>query len=50
MEQELHDLARQMALPEVQSDETLHARLLTRYAELQELYEHAEGYTYENWG
>ncbi len=48
-EQELHDLARQMALPEVQSDETLHARLLTRYAELQELYEHAEGYTYENW-
>ena len=47
-EQELHDLARQMALPEVQSDETLHARLLTRYAELQELYEHAEGYTYEN--
>ncbi len=47
-EQELHDLARQMALPEVQSDETLHADLLTRYAELQELYEHAEGYTYEN--
>jgi len=47
-EQELHDLARQMALPEVQSDETLHSRLLTRYAELQELYEHAEGYTYEN--
>jgi ATP-binding cassette subfamily F protein 3 len=47
-EQELHDLARQMALPEVQSDETLHTRLLTRYAELQELYEHAEGYTYEN--
>jgi ATP-binding cassette subfamily F protein 3 len=47
-EQELHDLARQMALPEVQSDEMLHTHLLTRYAELQELYEHAEGYTYEN--
>src|SRR5260370_20023667 len=47
-EQELHELARQMALPEVQSDETLHNNLLTRYAELQELYEHAEGYTYEN--
>ena len=47
-EQELHELAHQMALPEVQSDETLHNNLLTRYAELQELYEHAEGYTYEN--
>jgi ATP-binding cassette subfamily F protein 3 len=47
-EQELHDLARQMALPEVQSDDTLHTHLLARYAELQELYEHAEGYTYEN--
>ena len=47
-EQELHDLAHQMALPEVQNDEALHNNLLTRYAELQELYEHAEGYTYEN--
>lgn len=47
-EQELHDLAHQMALSEVQNDEALHNNLLTRYAELQELYEHAEGYTYEN--
>ncbi len=47
-EQELHNYAHQMALPEVQSDETLYNNLLTRYAELQELYEHAEGYTYEN--
>ncbi|HWS82720.1 MAG TPA: ABC-F family ATP-binding cassette domain-containing protein [Ktedonobacteraceae bacterium] len=47
-EQELHNYAHQMALPEVQSDETLYNNLLTRYAELQELYEHAEGYTCEN--
>jgi ATP-binding cassette subfamily F protein 3 len=47
-EQELHELAHQMALSEAQSNETLHNDLLTRYAELQELYEHAGGYTYEN--
>lgn len=47
-EQELHELAHQMALPEVQSDEMLYNDLLARYAELQHLYEHAGGYTYEN--
>jgi len=47
-EQELHELAHQMALSEVQSNETLHHNLLIRYAELQELYEHGGGYTYEN--
>src|SRR4051794_35641747 len=33
-EQELHELAHQMALSEVQSNETLHQNLLIRYAEL----------------
>ncbi len=47
-EQELHEFAHQMALPEVQRDTTLHTSLLTQYAEMQELYEHAGGYTYEN--
>src|SRR5260370_36082630 len=37
-----------MGLQDVKSDETVHNNLLTRYAELQELYEHAEGYTCEN--
>src|SRR5689334_17120638 len=47
-EQELHELAHQMTFPDIQSDETLYNDLLTRYAQLQHLYEHAGGYTYEN--
>ena len=47
-EQELADLAVQMASPQIQHDQALHEQLLQRYSRLQERYEHAGGYTYEN--
>ncbi len=47
-EQDLNTLAQEMAAPATQQDNTLHERLLARYAELQARYEHAGGYTYEN--
>src|SRR5258708_30387950 len=47
-EQELNELAIEMASPTAQSDSTLHDQLLARYDELQTRFEHAGGYTYEN--
>ncbi|QBD78088.1 ABC transporter ATP-binding protein [Ktedonosporobacter rubrisoli] len=47
-EQELSELATQMASSQAQQDNQLHEQLLARYADLQTRYEHAGGYTYEN--
>ncbi len=47
-EQELHDLAQEMASPAIQENQALHAELLARYDDLQTRYEHGGGYTYEN--
>lgn len=45
-ERTLGELAQQLAAPGVDQQE--HADLLTRYAELQQQFEHAGGYTYEH--
>lgn len=47
-EHELQVLAHKMASSSTQSDSALHEQLLRRYDELQNRYEHAGGYTYEN--
>jgi ATP-binding cassette subfamily F protein 3 len=47
-EQELSELALQLATPAAQDDRVLHEQLLTRYDELQTRFEHAGGYTYEH--
>ncbi|GAC1379731.1 MAG: ABC-F family ATP-binding cassette domain-containing protein [Ktedonobacteraceae bacterium] len=47
-EQKLNELAHELATPTAQGDAVLHAQLLQRYDELQMLFEHAGGYTYEN--
>ena len=47
-EQELGELALELAAPEAQNDTVLHERLLNRYDELQTSLEHVGGYTYEN--
>jgi ATP-binding cassette subfamily F protein 3 len=47
-EQELNELAHQLAIPVVQNELTQHEQLLQRYADLQLRFEHAGGYTYEN--
>lgn len=47
-EQELNELAHQLAIPIVQNELTQHEQLLQRYADLQLRFEHAGGYTYEN--
>src|SRR6266700_3499318 len=47
-EQEMHQLGEEMALPDVQGNQSLHEQLLARYADLQARYEHEGGYTYEN--
>jgi ATP-binding cassette, subfamily F, member 3 len=47
-EQELNDLAQELASPAALADNELHEQLLTHYAELQTRFEHAGGYTYEN--
>jgi ATP-binding cassette subfamily F protein 3 len=46
-EQELSDLAQELASPAALADTELHEQLLARYAELQTRFEHAGGYTYE---
>jgi ATP-binding cassette, subfamily F, member 3 len=47
-EQELNELAHQLAIPVAQNELTQHEQLLQRYADLQLRFEHAGGYTYEN--
>jgi ATP-binding cassette, subfamily F, member 3 len=47
-EQELTELAQELATSAGTSDPALHEQLLQRYAELQHRLEHADGYTYEN--
>ena len=47
-EQELNELAHQLATPAAQNELTQHEQLLQRYADLQVRFEHAGGYTYEN--
>jgi ATP-binding cassette subfamily F protein 3 len=47
-EQELHQLAQSLAAPDALADQDLHARLLAQYADLQQRFEHAGGYTYEH--
>ncbi|MFL5694075.1 MAG: ABC-F family ATP-binding cassette domain-containing protein, partial [Ktedonobacteraceae bacterium] len=47
-EQELNELAHQLAIPGVQNELTQHEQLLQCYADLQLRFEHAGGYTYEN--
>ena len=47
-EQELGELALELATPAAQEDAGLHERLLNRYDELQTNFEHMGGYTYEN--
>lgn len=47
-EQELNELAHQLAIPGVENELTQHEQLLQRYADLQLRFEHAGGYTYEN--
>jgi ATP-binding cassette, subfamily F, member 3 len=47
-EQELGELALELATPAAQNDAVLHAQLLNRYDELQTSFEHVGGYTYEN--
>ncbi len=47
-EQELGELALELATPTAQNDTDLHEQLLNRYDELQTSFEHMGGYTYEN--
>jgi len=47
-EQELGELALELASPDAQNDTVLHEQLLNRYDELQTKFEHMGGYTYEN--
>ena len=47
-EQELGELALELATPAAQEDADLHEQLLSRYDELQTSFEHLGGYTYEN--
>jgi len=47
-EQELGELALELATPAAQEDADLHEQLLSRYDELQTSFEHMGGYTYEN--
>ncbi len=47
-EQELGELALELATPTAQNDTFLHEQLLNRYDELQTSFEHMGGYTYEN--
>jgi ATP-binding cassette subfamily F protein 3 len=47
-EQELGELALELASPGAQNDRVLHEQLLNRYDELQTSFEHMGGYTYEN--
>jgi len=47
-EQELAEIALELATPAAQNDTVLHERLLGRYDELQTSFEHRGGYTYEN--
>ena len=47
-EQELGELALELASPDAQNDTVLHEQLLNRYDELQTSFEHLGGYTYEN--
>src|SRR5215471_20931680 len=47
-EQELGELALELATPAAQEDTDLHERLLNSYDELQTNFEHMGGYTYEN--
>src|SRR2546429_6800051 len=47
-EQELGELALELATPAAQNDTVLHEQLLNRYDELQTSFEHMGGYTYEN--
>ncbi len=47
-EQELGELALELATPATQNDPVLHQQLLNRYDELQTSFEHMGGYTYEN--
>jgi ATP-binding cassette subfamily F protein 3 len=47
-EQELSELAVELATPIAQNDSVLHEQLLNRYDELQTSFEHMGGYTYEN--
>ena len=47
-ERELNQLELALAVPEGEADTAEHDQLLQRYADLQVLFEHAGGYTYEN--
>ncbi|MFL5629450.1 MAG: ABC-F family ATP-binding cassette domain-containing protein [Ktedonobacteraceae bacterium] len=47
-ERELNELAHQLAIPAPQIEMAQHEQLLQRYADLQQQFEHAGGYTYEN--
>ena len=47
-EQELGELAVELATPIAQNDSALHEQFLSRYDELQTSFEHRGGYTYEN--
>jgi len=47
-EQELGELALELATPAAQENADLHEQLLSRYDELQTSFEHMGGYTYEN--
>src|SRR6266567_7283284 len=47
-EQELGELALELATPAAQNDTVVHEQLLNRYDELQTSFEHMGGYTYEN--
>src|SRR2546429_2289101 len=47
-EQELGELALELATPAAQNDTVLHEQLLNSYDELQTSFEHMGGYTYEN--
>jgi ATP-binding cassette, subfamily F, member 3 len=47
-EQELGELALELASPDAQNDSVLHEQVLNRYDELQTSFEHMGGYTYEN--
>src|SRR5437588_6893215 len=47
-EQELGELALELATPAAQNDTVLHEQLLNKYDELQTSFEHMGGYTFEN--
>lgn len=47
-ERELGELAVQLASTEAQADQAWHGQLLTRYADLQQQFEHGGGYIYDN--